>query len=108
VTVVRKGGTLSITLTVNEHEAEFPSVSVAMHWTVVSPGGNVLPEGGVERTDIPRAQNVCAATVNVTMAPLVPVHGTIMFVGQARSMHVGLIWARRLKAMNRDNAMAFP
>ena len=48
VVQVIEGFCISLTVTVNEHEAVLLDVSVAVQLTVVVPFGNVLPEAGVQ------------------------------------------------------------
>jgi hypothetical protein len=38
------------TFTGNEHVAVFPELSVAVHVTIVVPGGNIDPDGGLHTT----------------------------------------------------------
>jgi hypothetical protein len=56
---VLAGGT---TVTVKEHIAVLPLVSVAVHTTVVVPGGKTEPEGGAQTTVTPGQLSV-AVTV---------------------------------------------
>jgi hypothetical protein len=47
------GGSVSLTVTVNEQEAVLPAASVAVQATVVVPFGKVEPEGGAQTTATP-------------------------------------------------------
>ena len=42
------GGCVSLTVTVNEHEAVFIAASVAVQVTVVVPTGKVVPDAGTQ------------------------------------------------------------
>ena len=44
------GGSLSWTITANEHEFVLPELSVAVEFTIFVPLGKVEPEGGTEVT----------------------------------------------------------
>jgi hypothetical protein len=69
-TLVIAGGSVSVTVTVNEHVAEYPIPFVAEQLTVVVPTGNADPDDGVHVTvgvgDPPEE------TVNVTTAEQLP------------------------------------
>ena len=58
------------TVTVNEHKAVLPEVSVAVQVTVVVPTGNVKPEAGLQTTVTP-GQLSDAMTVKLTIWLLV-------------------------------------
>ena len=70
---VRLGGVVSWTVTVNEAWAEFPESSVAVQVTVVTPTGNVLPEGGTQLTAGVASTRSDADAEYVTTAPPGPV-----------------------------------
>jgi len=55
------GGSLSLTLTVNEQEAVLPEASVAVQVTVVVPFKKVEPDGGLQLTVAPGQLSVTVA-----------------------------------------------
>jgi hypothetical protein len=61
------GGSVSLTVIVKEQVAVLPDASVAVAVTVVVPGGNVEPDGGLETTVTPGQLSV-ALTVKLTTA----------------------------------------
>jgi hypothetical protein len=76
------GGVVSVTLTVNSQRALFCKLSTATQVTVVAPGGNAVPEGGVHVTVTRRPHVLVAVTVKLTTVPFGPTHSVTMFVGQ--------------------------
>ena len=71
----------STTVTVKVQTLLLPLASRATFVTVVTPGGKVLPEGGVEVMTGLASQMSVAVTLKVTMLPPgVPVHWVEMFV----------------------------
>src|SRR5207244_10626635 len=61
-----------LTWTMNEPEAVLPVESVAVQLTVVSPIGNVLPEGGSQSTGTSPSTASVALAEYVTVAPAGP------------------------------------
>jgi predicted nucleotidyltransferase len=73
---------VSLTVTVNEQEAELPAASVAVQETVVVPFGNVEPEAG-EQTTEPPGQLSETVGAKVTTAEHCPgVFGAVTLAGQ--------------------------
>jgi hypothetical protein len=68
---VTAGASVSLTVTLNVHEAVFPAASVAVAVTKVVPTGNVDPEGGVTTSVTPGLSSV-AVTVKFTTASQTP------------------------------------
>ena len=58
------GGVVSRTVTVNGLLDVLPALSVALHVTVVAPRANVLPDAGVQDTDVaPSTSSVAVGDV---------------------------------------------
>jgi hypothetical protein len=62
------GASASTTVTVNEHVAVFPDVSVAMQVTVVVPLAKTEPGAGVQTTDASAQLSLPVGIVHVTTA----------------------------------------
>ena len=62
---VVSGGGAGFTVTVNDPDELLPAGSVAMHWTVVVPIGNVLPDEGLQV--IVNAEAASSGSVAVTV-----------------------------------------
>jgi hypothetical protein len=60
------GGWVSLTVTVKAHRFVLPAASVTAQFTVVTPFGNVAPEGGVQIVVAPEQLSV-AVTLKVTL-----------------------------------------
>jgi len=75
------GGAESLTVIVNDAEAELPEPSVAVQVTVVVPSGNVLPEEGAQTSVGVGSIASTALAVYVTTAPDGLVACTVMFAG---------------------------
>src|SRR5678815_3367616 len=76
------GGSLSVTVIVNEQVVLLPDESVAVDVTVVTPTGKKLPEAGNEVT-VTLGQLSVAMGVKVTIAPQTPRSlNLLMFAGQ--------------------------
>ena len=69
-----------VIVTVNEPDASFPAASAAVHPTVVTPTGNVLPDAGAHASDVTPTRSAAVAA-NVTTAPAAPVAGCVMAAG---------------------------
>jgi hypothetical protein len=71
---VNTGDSLSVTVTLNEHIAEFPFASVAVKVTSVVPTGNVDPLGNPDvcAITIPGQLSLAAGAVQFTTAPQTP------------------------------------
>jgi hypothetical protein len=77
------GASASTTVTVNEHVAVFPEVSVAVQVTVVVPFGNADPDAGEQTTEARPQLSLPVGMVHVTTALQSP--GSVfatMFAGQ--------------------------
>ena len=59
------GGGAGFTVTVNEPDELLPAGSAAVHWTVVVPIGNVLPDEGLQV--IVNAEAASSGSVAVTV-----------------------------------------
>lgn len=75
------GAVVSAMETVNEQLDAFDEASVAVQFTVVVPIANVLPDAGAQTTLGLASHVSVAVAVNVTGAPLGPVHSLDAFVG---------------------------
>jgi hypothetical protein len=75
------GGTVSCTVTVNEPPSVLPESSVAVQFTVVTPTGNVLPDGGEHPTLTLGSTESEADAEKETVAPPGPVAATVMLPG---------------------------
>ena len=75
-------GFSSFTQTWNWHVLLFPAASVAMQLTVVQPGGNTLPEGGLHATVGGPQSSVAVGAGYATGAPTVLVATTVTSGGQ--------------------------
>src|SRR4051794_19134109 len=78
--LVTAGGVLSATVTEKAPVVVWLYGSVAVHWTVVVPSGNVAPGGGTQATVAPGLVLV----VYVTAAPPGPVASTVKSAGRSR------------------------
>ena len=76
------GATVSRTTTVNRQVEVLPPGSMAVQSTLVTPGANREPLDGMQLTPVTPAQSSFAVTLNVTIAPLGPVHSTRKSDGQ--------------------------
>src|SRR5262245_10749080 len=77
------GGWVSLMVTGKEHSALFPTASVAVQVTSVSPFGNSEPDGGTQLTVAPGQLSVAVAAKLTLTAPHWP--GSVlltMFAGQ--------------------------
>src|SRR5262245_9283130 len=61
--------TARATTTGKRQVVRFPAVSVALHTTIVLPGGKKLPEGGVHTTLGIGSRQSAAVTENITVSP---------------------------------------
>ena len=78
------GGVVSFTVTVNEHIAVFGvgvAVSVAVHVTVVTPSGNVEPDGGTHTAVTPGQLSVAVGAYVATAVHAGPAD-KVWFAGQ--------------------------
>ena len=80
-TVVIIGAVVSFTVTVNDFVTEFPRLSVAVTFTVVTPTGNSEPDGTEYTTDrTPLTASDAVAVPNVT-GVIGPVASTVTLAG---------------------------
>ena len=56
------GGIASNTVMVKEPRVELPPASTAVAFTVVTPIGKAMPEGGMERTETPGKSSVAVTS----------------------------------------------
>ena len=76
------GGVVSFTVIVNVDEAVLFAESLAVHVTVVTPAGKVLPDAGAHVTGTgPSTASLAVGGVNVTTAPPGPVALAVRFDG---------------------------
>src|SRR5689334_1159549 len=99
----RIGARVSRTVTGNERVATRPSLSVAVHVTVVVPIGNMLPETSEQTgTSGPSCRSFAIAAY-VTAAPAGPVASAKT---EVRTVSVGIIAARGTMSANGESELA--